>query len=161
MAPVPPAADRYFEDYPPGLEREFGEIEVTEAEVIAFGRRYDPQPFHVDPEAAKSSMFGTLVASGWQTAALMMRLIVDHYLSPVASLGSPGVDELRWLRPVRPGDTLRVRGTVVSARRSRSKPDRGIVQARFEVFNQHGEIVMTSIAMILLKVREAAEPPQQ
>lgn len=122
-----PVDARYFEDYLTGAVHEFGSIAVDEAEVVAFGRRYDPQPFHTDPDAAKTSMFGGLIASGWQTAGLMMRLVVEHYLSHVASLGSPGVDEVRWPQPVRPGDTLRVRATVLDARRSHSKPDRGIV----------------------------------
>ncbi|MEI8183847.1 MAG: MaoC family dehydratase, partial [Desulfomonile sp.] len=108
-----PAEDRYFEDYVPGSVHEFGSIAVEEAEMINFARRFDPQPFHIDPEAAKQSIFGGLIASGWHTASLAMRLLVDHYISHVASLGSPGVDELRWLKPVRPGDTLSVRITLL------------------------------------------------
>ena len=101
-----PVEDRYFEDYVPGEVHEFGSIGVKEAEMIDFARRFDPQPFHTDPEKAKKSMFGALIASGWFTASLAMRLKVDHFISHVASLGSPGVDELRWLKPVRPGDTI-------------------------------------------------------
>lgn len=148
-----PVHARYFEDYVTGAIHEFGSIAVDEADVIAFGRRYDPQPFHTDPEAATASSFGGLIASGWQTAGLMMRLVVDHYLSHVASLGSPGVDEVRWPQPVRPGDTLRVRATVLEARRSRTKPDRGIVHTLFEVLNQRGEVVMSAKAMNMLKAR--------
>jgi acyl dehydratase len=107
-----PIDDRYFEDYVPGDIHEFGSIVADEKEMIAFARRFDPQPFHTDPEAAKQSIFGGLIASGWYTAGLMMRLYVDHYLSHVASLSSPGVDELRWLKPVRPGDSILIRITM-------------------------------------------------
>lgn len=142
--------DRYFEDYVPGATYEFGDIEVTEAEIVEFARRYDPQDFHTDPVAAAKSPFGGLIASGWLTTALMMRLFSDHYLSKNASLSSPGIDELRWKKPVRPGDRLRVRVTVVEARPSQSKPDRGMVRSSIEVLNQEGEIVMSLIAMNLL-----------
>lgn len=145
--------DRYFEDYVAGSVHEFGQITVDEQDVVEFARRYDPQPFHVDREAARSTPFRGVIASGWHTAGLMMRLIVDHYLSHVASLASPGVDELRWTQPVRPGDTLSVRATVLEARRSRSKPDRGIVYTLFEVVNQRGEIAMSVKAMNMLKAR--------
>jgi acyl dehydratase len=148
-----PVENRYFEDYIAGNVHDLGSITVDEAEVLAFGRRYDPQPFHTDPEAAKRSMFGGLIASGWQTAGLMMRLVVQQYLSHVASLGSPGVDEVRWPQPVRPGDTLSVRATVLSTRRSQSKPDRGIVETRFEVVNQRGDVVMSVKAINMLKAR--------
>jgi acyl dehydratase len=153
----PPPDDRYFEDYVEGSVHEFGSIAVEEAEVVAFGRRYDPQSFHTDPEAAKATRFGGLIASGWLTCGLMMRLLVEHYISHVASLGSPGVDELRWPQPVRPGDVLSVRATVLNARRSRSRPDRGIVQTRLEVLNGRGEIVMSGRAMNILKARST--PP--
>jgi len=149
-----PVEDRYFEDYVAGSVHEFGRIAVDEREVIEFASRYDPQPFHTDPLAARRSPFGGLIASGWHTAGLMMRLVVEHYLSRVASLASPGVDELRWTQPVRPGDTLSVRATVLEARRSRSKPDRGIVHTRFEVLNQRGEVVMSVKAMNMLRARE-------
>jgi acyl dehydratase len=148
-----PLEDRYFEDYVAGTIHEFGSIAVEEQEVIEFARRYDPQPFHVDPDAARRTPFGGVIASGWHTAALMMRLVVDHYLSHVASLASPGVDGLRWTQPVRPGDTLSVRATTLETRRSRSKPDRGIVRTLFEVLNQHGEVVMSLNAMNMLKTR--------
>jgi acyl dehydratase len=151
-----PVEDRYFEDYVPGDVHEFCCIEVEESEIIGFGKRYDPQPFHTDPEAAKDSMYGGLIASGWLTASLMMRLFAERYLSSVASLGSPGVDELRWLKPVRPGDTLSVRITVLEANRSRSKPDRGIVLSYIEVINQSGEVAMTMKAVNFLLCRETA-----
>ena len=105
-----------------GAVTEFGPIAVDEAEVIAFARRFDPQPIHTDPAAAAAGPFGGLIASGWHTASLVMRVLVEHYLARRASLASPGIDELRWLQPVRPGDVLRVRTTVLEARRSRSKP---------------------------------------
>jgi acyl dehydratase len=147
--------ERYFEDYILGAVHEFGSIQVEEAEVIAFAKRFDPQPFHTDPEAAKQSIFRGLIASGWHTAALMMRLCVDHYLSRVASLGSPGVDEVRWLKPVYPGDTLSLRITVLDVMRSRSKPDRGSVRGYIEVLNQRREVVMTLKGINIVRCREA------
>jgi acyl dehydratase len=134
---------RYFEDYIPGSVHEFGPITVEEEEIIAFAKRYDPQIFHIDPEVAMKSIYGGLIASGWLTGSLTMRLFADHYLSHVASLGSPGVREMRWIEPVRPGDELRIRVTVLEARRSNSKPDRGIVRSYVETLNQKGEIVLT------------------
>jgi acyl dehydratase len=154
MFPIP-AEQRYFEDYVAGSVHEFGAITVAADEVIAFARRFDPQPFHTDPDAAQQSIFGGLIASGWHTAALMMRLIVENYLSQVASLGSPGVDELRWLKPVRPGDTLSVRVTTLETNCSRSKPDRGIVRSFIEVLNQHREVVMSVQAVNFLRCRES------
>lgn len=147
---------RYFEDYLPGTVHEFGSLTVDEAEIIDFGNRYDPQEFHVDPMAAARGPFGGLIASGWHTCALMMRMFADNYLSKVSSLGSPGIDELRWLRPVRPGDTLRVRASVLETKRSRSKPDRGVVHTLTEVLNQNGEVVLSAKAMTLIRCREAA-----
>jgi acyl dehydratase len=154
MTFITPIEDRYFEDYVPGSVHEFGSIAVEEAEMIDFARRFDPQPFHTDPVAAKQSVFGGLIASGWFTASLMMRLFVAHYLSHAASLSSPGVDLLRWLKPVRPGDALSLRVTVSETKQSRSKPDRGIVHSYIEVLNQEGEIVMTMKAMNLLGCRK-------
>ena len=146
---------RCFEDYRPGLMLEFGAARVEEAEVIEFARRYDPQPFHIDAEAAARGAFGGLIASGWHTGSLMMRLLVAHYLSPVASLGSPGIDELRWLAPVRPGDTLTVRVTVLEARRSQTKPDRGLVRSQIDALNQRRETVMSMKALNFILCREA------
>lgn len=148
-----PLRERYFEDYSVGEVVEFGDEPVTEADIIEFARRYDPQPFHVDPEAARHSPFGGLIASGWMTAGMMMRLLVDHFISPLSSLGSPGIDELRWVRPVRPGDRIKVRVTVLQVRRSASKPGRGLMQLQQEVVNQHGEIVMTVRGWGLYKAR--------
>ena len=148
-----PVEERYFEDYVAGSVHEFGSIAVEQDEVISFAQRFDPQVFHTDPELAKSTIFGGLIASGWHTAGLMMRLFADHYLSKVASLGSPGVDELRWKIPVRPGDELSIRVTVRETKRSRSKPDRGIVHSFIEVTNQKREVVMTMKAMTLVLCR--------
>ena len=147
MSFAAPPEDRWLEDYRPGDEHRFGPIAVDEAEVLDFGRRFDPQPFHTDAEAAARSEHGGLIASGWHTAALMMRLYSDHYLSRVATLVSPGVDELRWRRPVRPGDRLWIRVTVLEARPSASRPDRGIVRSGIEMVNQRDEVVMTVAAL--------------
>jgi acyl dehydratase len=133
----------YFEDFPPGDVRESPARAVTGDELVAFARAFDPQPFHLDEEAARGSIYGGLLASGWHTCAISMRLMWDTFLKDTASLGSPGVDEIRWIEPVRPGDTLRARFTVVEAIPSRSKPDRGIVRSVSEIFNQHGNVVMT------------------
>jgi acyl dehydratase len=151
----PPADNRYFEDYIPGSVYEFGSMRVEEEAMIEFARLYDPQPFHVDPETARKSAFGGLIASGWFTAALAMRLLVDHYVSRVASMGSPGAGEVRWLKPVRPGDELSIRVEILEARRSKSKPDRGIVRASVEVLNQHREVVMTREAVGVTRCRSA------
>lgn len=139
--------DRYFEDYEPGSTQEFGSTKVTEAEILEFARKYDPQPFHVDPAAAAKSQFGGLIASGWHTSSMMMRLLADNYLSPVSSLGSPGIDELRWPKPVRPGDELRLRVHVLEARPSKSKPDRGLVRSRVELLNQDDDVVFSAVAV--------------
>ena len=150
--PTPPA-DRYFDDYRQGAVFQYGPIAVEEDEVIAFAERFDPQSIHTDPQAAAHGPFNGLIASGWHTIGLLMRLFVQHYLTSVASLASPGVDELRWIKPVRPGDQLRLRVTVTEARLSRSKPDRGIVHSFIEGINQRDEVVVTFKAMNLVGVR--------
>jgi acyl dehydratase len=150
-----PIEDRYFEDYVPGAVYEYGYVTVTEAEILDFARKFDPQPIHVDPEFAAHGPFGGLIASGWHTAGIMMRMLVDHFLSRIASLGSPGLDELRWPAPVRPGDSLRLRATVVDARRSRSKPDRGLIRTQSELINQDDEIVLRVTATNILGARNA------
>jgi acyl dehydratase len=144
---------RYFEDYALGATYECGSVSIDEASIVNFAKEFDPQPFHVDPVAAAAGPFGGLIASGWHTAALTMRLLVDNYLSAEASLGGAGVDEIRWPLPVRPGDTLRVRATVVESRRSLSKPDRGIIKTLAETANQDGQTVMRCTAINLLRVR--------
>jgi acyl dehydratase len=143
----------YFEDYVPGATYEFGSVSLDQASIITFAKEFDPQPFHVDPVAAAAGPYGGLIASGWHTAAVVMRLLVENYLSAESSLGSPGMDEIRWLYPVRPGDTLRVRATVTEARRSLSKPDRGILSTLIEAVNQDGETVMraTGINFVLAR----------
>jgi acyl dehydratase len=143
----------YFEDYVPGMARDCGSVSVDQAEIISFARQFDPQPFHVDPVAAASGPFGGLIASGWHTAGLVMRLIVDNYVSAESSLGAAGLDELRWPNPVRPGDTLRVRVTVLEARRSQSKPDRGILKTLIEAENQDGQPVMRATSINFIRVR--------
>jgi acyl dehydratase len=133
--------DYYFEDFPVGETVEIGRHVITEAEILEFARQYDPQPFHTDVERARGSIYGGLIASGWQTCALAMRVMCDSYLLQAASMGSPGMEEIRWLRPVRPGDTLVFKRTIEEARPT-SKPDRGLVLTRWDVFNQRDEHVM-------------------
>jgi acyl dehydratase len=135
-------AHRYFEDFPVGLTVDLGSHEFTAEDIIAFARQYDPQTMHTDPEQARSSIYGGLIASGWHTVVAYMRLLVDAVMGDSESLGSPGVENLRWLKPVRPGDTLRARFTVLEANESRSRPDRGIVRSRGEMLNQRDEVVM-------------------
>jgi acyl dehydratase len=145
-----PPDDRYFEDYTPGDVYEFGTITVTEPGIIEFARQFDPQYFHVHPEKAVESRFGGIIASGRHTAGLAMRLYVDHFLSHVASLASPGVDDLRWPNPVRPGDTLRIRVAILEARLSRSKADRGVVRATIEAINQKDELVLSMVGISII-----------
>jgi acyl dehydratase len=145
----------YFEDFVVGLRRELGSRTLSADEIVGFAREYDPQPFHVDADAAARSPFGGLIASGWQTCGVAMRIMVEGYLLNSASMGSPGVDEVRWTKPVRPGDTLTVFSTVLEARVSRSKPDRGVIVSATEVVNQDGETVMTMRGMTMLATRPA------
>ena len=148
--------DRYFDDYVEGDVHRFGSVLVDGDEIVVFAKLYDPQTFHTDPEAAKETQFGGLIASGWHTCGLMMRLYAEHYLTHVASFASPGLDELRWLKPVRPGDRLSVRVTVLKAAPSKSKPDRGAVTSFIEVFNQADEAVMTLKVVNIIARRTAA-----
>jgi acyl dehydratase len=134
---------RYFEDFPEGYTVDLGTFTLSAADIIAFGRQYDPQPMHVDPEAGRASIYGGLIASGWQTAACYMRLLVDGVLGESVSMGSPGIDNLRWLKPARPDETLRARLVVVESRVSNSRPEWGIVRSRGEVIDQKDEVVMT------------------
>ncbi len=131
-----------FEDFVPGEITTFGAYLVTKEEVIAFASQFDPQPFHLDEEAGRASMLGGLAASGWHTCAIMMRLMFDHFMDGSTSIGAPGIDEVRWIRPVFPGDVLSVRREILEARPSASRPDRGVVRFRFELMNQKGEVVM-------------------
>jgi acyl dehydratase len=146
-------AERRFEDYSVGATHDCGSTTVTEDEIIAFARQYDPQAMHIDKALAAAGPFGGVIASGWHTVALTMRLVVNNYL-PANGLAAPGIDELRWPVPVRPGDTLTLRVTVQQARRSRSKPDRGLVHSLMEVVNQRGEVVMTMKPMNLVRCRD-------
>jgi acyl dehydratase len=146
----------YLDDFTPGSIFETEGKTLSEAEILDFALKYDPQPIHMDIEAAKEGPFGGLIASGIQTLAIGLRLILQAQIfAPGASLGSPGIDEMRWLKPVRPGDTLRVRGEALEVTPSRSKPDRGIVKIRTAIFNQHGEEVMSMLSMQIVKRRVA------
>jgi acyl dehydratase len=144
----------HFEDFKVGETSEMGRRVVDRDEVIAFARDFDPQPFHIDEEAARASMFGGLIASGWHTVSMVMRMMCDSYLLQSASLGSPGVDHVKWLKPVRPGDTIRAVRTVLEARVSKSKPDVGIVKTRWDVYNQADEPVMTMEGYGMFRVRQ-------
>lgn len=132
----------YWEDFPAGKVVDCGSREVGRDEIVAFASEFDPQPFHLDERAGEASLFGGLSASGWHTCALCMRMMCDSYLLRSSSLGSPGLDEVRWLKPVRPGDTLRLHMTVLEARGMRSRPDVGLVRCTWELANQHGEPVL-------------------
>jgi acyl dehydratase len=145
---------KYYEDIAVGDTEEFGEYHVTKEEIIEFASKYDPQPFHTDEEAAKESPFGELVASGWHTAAICMRLLVDNMMDKRASMGARGVDELRWKRPVKPGDTLHLRTEVVDKRRSESDPGRGYVDNKMEGLNQDGEVVISWVGLGMVAVRD-------
>ncbi len=150
----------HYEDIVVGSKSSYGRYEVTREEVIEFASKYDPQPFHLDDEAAAQTYFGRLSASGWHTGSMAMRMMVDNMkVNQQAGLGSPGIDELRWLKPVYPGDTLRVENEVLSKRRSKSRPEMGMFQGRTTVFNQHDVAVMTMVSTGLIRVRnpEATE----
>jgi acyl dehydratase len=149
-SPVP-LQERWFDDFVVGERFELGEEAITEQEIVEFASRYDPQPFHLDPAAAAASHFGGLVASGWMTASVMMRLMCKHFISPQASMGSPGIDQLRWLLPVRPGDRLRARVQVQSVVPSRSKPDRGVVTLQQELLNQNNQVVLSMITLAMMQ----------
>ncbi|HMC91495.1 MAG TPA: MaoC family dehydratase [Allosphingosinicella sp.] len=147
----------WFEDIEIGRETQFGSYEVTREEVIDFARKYDPQPFHLSDEAAAKTHFGRLAASGWHTCAMVMAVIARHVVKEEqAGLGSPGIDELRWLKPVYPGDTLHVSGRIVDKRESRSKPDLGSFRTKTTVTNQDGVPVLTFTSIVLMRRRPAA-----
>lgn len=143
----------YFEDFEVGKTIEVGKRTLTEEEVLDFATKFDPQPFHVDKAAAEKSIYGGIIASGWHTCAIMMRLMVDGILRDSSSMGSPGLEEIRWIKPVRPGDTLTVSTTVLESRPSTSKPDRGVVVTQWEARNQHGDLVATVKGMGMYKRR--------
>ncbi len=147
-----PCPQRWFDDYEAGEQFTFGSIVMDEAEIIEFGRKFDPQPFHTDPEAARNTFYGQLIASGWHTGSIIMRLLNDHFLGP-SSMGSPGLDELSWLAPVYPGDRLTLVAEVLETRPSRSKPDRGILKMDHSLVNQHGATVVRSVANMMIARR--------
>jgi acyl dehydratase len=150
---------QYFEDIPVGVTAKFGHYPVTREEVMEFAAKYDPQPFHLDDEAAAATHFGRLSASGWHTCAMTMSMLVENLKqNRQAGLGSPGIDNLRWLKPVYPGDTLRVESTVLEKRRSQSRPEMGIFKSRLTVFNQHDEPVMQMVSNGLVQVRDPDAP---
>jgi acyl dehydratase len=158
-SPIPTPSPRpllHWEDFPAGQVREFGAMPVTRDAVLAFARQFDPQPFHLDEEAAKGSLFGGLSASGWHTCAMAMRMMCDAYLLDSASLGSPGMDQLKWVKPVYPGDTLSVRFTVLDARPMANRPGVGLIRSQWEVCNQHGEVVMSMQGWGMFRRRVAA-----
>lgn len=148
----------YFEDLEVGRETDFGSYDVTREEVLEFARKYDPQPFHLSDEEAAKTHFGRIAASGWHTAAMVMAVIARHVVDQEqAGLGSPGIDELRWKRPVYPGDTLHVRGQILEKAPSRSRPDMGSFRTQTTVTNQNGETVMTFISIVLIRRRPSGE----
>ena len=151
-------AFRYFEDFTLGEKIALGRYAVTETELLAFARAWDPQRIHTDPEFARQSGFGGLIASGWHTSAMFMRLLVDGLLMESSAIASPGVDGIRWLRPVRPGDELHAEATVIETAPSRTKPDRGLVKHDCTVCNQHAELVMT-VRTLALFSRRPLPPP--
>jgi acyl dehydratase len=145
--------DIYFEDFAEGQEYDLGSHTLERAAIVEFASEFDPQPFHLDEQAAAQSIYGGLIASGWQTCGVYMRLLCDGVLHRVASMGSPGVDELRWLEPVRPGDTLSAILRIEAVRASKSKPDRGIVMTAGEVRNQDGNLVLTLKSPLMVRRR--------
>lgn len=146
----------YFEDFHPGQEIDLGRRVVTEAQIVAFAREFDPQPFHTDAGAARASIHGGLIASGWHTCSIMMRMVVDGLMGDAAGMGSPGLDGVRWPHPVRPGDTLHVRYLTRAVRASASKPDRGLVWSTWVASNQHGQEVCTVEGVGMFGRRAAA-----
>jgi acyl dehydratase len=150
----------YWEDFLPGSVTELGQRLVTADEIVAYARQFDPQPMHLDDEGAREAGLDGLIASGWHTCALLMRMIADDFrANNIASMGSPGVDEVRWLMPVRPGDRLTARRTVTATRPSSSRPELGFVNCLFEMINQRGEVVMTSTSPMMTRRRGAMPAP--
>lgn len=145
--------EKYFEDYVEGLTETYGPLTVLEEEMVEFAHRYDRQAMHIDPVYAQQGQFGALIASGWFTTVMLNRLLTDNFLSDASNLSSPGVDEVRWERPVYAGDELSLEVCVLEARRSRSKPDRGIVRAGCTLQNQNQETVLTMVITTFIRVR--------
>jgi acyl dehydratase len=147
---------QYWEDFTPGRVTEYGPRQVTRDEIIGFAAEFDPQPMHLDEEAGRASMLGGLAASGWHTCCVMMRIIADGFLLDSSSMGGPGVDEVRWLAPLRPGDDVTVRASVLETRASKSRPHMGFVKFRFEVLNASGAVLMTAATSLMFGRREPA-----
>jgi acyl dehydratase len=144
--PVPlPLTKLYFEDFKPGQKAQYGPRLVTREEIIAFAAQYDPQPMHLDEAAGQKSLLGGLGASGWHSCGIMMRMICDGFMLNSASMGAGSVEEVKWLRPVRPGDRLMLHTTILDARTSHSRPEMGVVRILYEMFNAHDECVMTMV----------------
>ena len=152
-------AKLYFEDFSVGTVAEYGDALVTAEEIKAFAAEFDPQPMHLDEEAAKQTMVGGLCASGWHTCCMMMRIVADGYLLNSSSMGAPGVEEIRWLKPVRPGDRLRVRTTILETREPKSRPDFGFVRTKFEVLTADGTSVMHSTTSLMFARRTPRAQP--
>jgi acyl dehydratase len=146
----------HFEDFTTGQVAEYGPRRVTREEIVGFAAEFDPQPMHLDETAAAASMLGGLGASGWHTCCILMRMLVDGFLHNTASMGSPGVDEVKWLAPVRPGDELTVRATVLDTRASQSRPDRGFIKFQYDVLNANGLTVMTLTTSLMIARRTQA-----
>ena len=148
----------YFEDFTPGQTIEHGPRLITREEMVAFAAQFDPQPMHLDEDAGRNSLLGGLGASGWHSCGIMMRMIYDAFLHDAASMGAGGVDEVQWLRPIRPGDLLTLRGTVLESRVSRSRPEMGIVHVRYELYNAYGESVVMMLTPQMLYRRNPGTP---
>ena len=155
-SPSTQTIDYWWEVLQVGSTRDLGTISPTAEEIVAFASQFDPQPFHVDGEAAKASLFGGLCASGWHTCSMAMRLMVTHFLSRSSSLGSPGLESLKWLKPVYPGDTLRLEHTIVESRPMGSRPDVGLVRTHWNMYNQHGDKVLHMDGYGMFRRRSAA-----
>ena len=140
---------KYFEDVQVGDVMRFGRYEVTREEIVEYARQFDPQPFHLDEEAAKASMFGGLIASGWHTGAMFIRMVVEHMTPVHATSGVMGFDDLKWIRPVRPGDVLSVESEIREKIESRSRPDRGTVKIESRIVTQRGEVVMSLVSLVI------------
>ena len=146
----------YWEDFPVGQTRPYGPMTVSREAILDFARQWDPQPFHLDDAAAAASLFGRLAASGWHTAAMTMRMLCDAYLLEAASLGSPGIDQLRWHQPVHAGDVLHGELTVLSARASQSRPEMGLLQSRWQTWNQDRQLVLSMEGWSMFRRRPSA-----
>jgi len=158
MSASPPTFKYYWEDFVVGQVRDLGSITPTREEIIAFATQFDPQPFHLDDAAAKVSVFGALSASGWHTCSMAMRLMVTNFLHETSSLGSPGLENIKWMKPVYPGDTLRLQSTMVETKPMSKRPDVGMTRSIWEMFNQHGDKVLHMEGWGMFRRRTPAIP---